>query len=80
MQLVERGDLLVRFAAELEAGRLVELLGKYQDGGMDLADACLVRMTELERTAIVFTLDRRDFTIYRRNGDQLVPCVFPPQI
>src|SRR5208282_3085444 len=49
---------------------LLELLGKYQDRKMDLADACLVRMTELERAAVVFTLDREDFTVYRKRGKQ----------
>ena len=80
MALVARGDLQVRFAAEPEAERLVELLGKYQDRKMDLADACLVRMTELERTAVVFTLDREDFTVYRKHGSQPVPCVFPANV
>ena len=80
MALVARGDLQVEFAAEPEAGRLVELLNKYQDCKMDLADACLVRMTELDRTAVVFTLDRDDFTVYRKHGNQPVPCVFPEAI
>ena len=78
MQLVARGDLAVEFAVEREAGRLLELLHKYQDRRMDLADACLVRMAELERTAVVFTLDREDFTVYRKHGNQPVPCIFPP--
>jgi uncharacterized protein len=77
MQLVVRGDLRVTFVAESEAERLSELLGKYQDYEMDLADACLVRMTELEEAGVIFTLDRADFTVYRKSGNQLVPCVFP---
>ena len=80
MELVARGDLQVRFAAESEAERLLELPGKYQDCKMDLADACLVRMTELDRAAVVFTLDRVDFTVYRKHGSQPVPCVFPVEI
>jgi predicted nucleic acid-binding protein len=80
MQLVARGDLQVRFAAASEAERLLELLGKYQDRGIDLADACLVRMTELDRAAVVFTLDRRDFTVYRKHGNQPVSCVFPAEV
>ena len=80
MQLILRGDLEVRFAAENQAERLLELLQKYQDRRMDLADACLVRMTELERDAVVFTIDRSDFTVYRRNGNEPVPCVFPAEI
>ncbi len=80
MQLVAHGDVQVHFAVEREAERLVALLGKYQDYGMDLADACLVRMTELEDTAVIFTLDREDFTVYRKHGTQPVPCVFPAQV
>jgi predicted nucleic acid-binding protein len=80
MQLVARGDLQVRFSAESEAERLSELLAKYHDYGMDLADACLVRMAELEGAAVIFTLDRKDFNIYRKTGDQPVPCVFPPEV
>ena len=55
------------------------LLGKYQDLGMDLADACLVRIAELDPTAVIFTLDREDFTVYRKHGNKPVPCVFPAQ-
>lgn len=78
--LVARGDLQVRFVAQAQAERLLELLGKYQDRRMDLADACLVRMTELDRSAVVFTLDRNDFTVYRKHGAQPVPCMFPETV
>jgi len=37
-------------------------------------------MTELEDTAVIFTLDREDFTVYRKHGNQPVPCVFPAQV
>src|SRR5258706_15224271 len=67
MQLVARGELQVGFVAQPEAERLVELLGKYQDRRMDLADACLVRMTELDDDAVVFTLDREGFMVYRKD-------------
>jgi hypothetical protein len=45
---------------------------------MDLADACIVRMTELIRDSRVVTLDRADFSVYRRNGRDLIPLVAPP--
>src|ERR1017187_1062121 len=80
MLLILRGDLEVRFVAETEAKRLLELLQKYQDQQMDFADACLVRMSELERDAVVFTIDRSDFRVYRRNGNEPVACVFPGEI
>jgi hypothetical protein len=43
---------------------------------MSLADACLVRMTELLPEPIVLTTDT-DFRVYRRHGRQVVPCVLP---
>jgi len=43
------------------------LMWKYRDLPMDLADAALVRVAERERIRRVFTVDRRDFAIYRPN-------------
>ena len=48
-----------------EAARMKELMGKYRDLPMDLADAALVCVAEREKIRQVFTLDRRDFQIYR---------------
>jgi uncharacterized protein len=45
--------------------RMRELMWKYRDLPMDLADAALVRVAEHERIRRVFTVDRRDFEIYR---------------
>lgn len=45
--------------------RLRDLMWKYRDLPMDLADAALVRIAERERILRIFTLDRRDFTVYR---------------
>jgi hypothetical protein len=45
---------------------------------MDLADACIVRMTELMTDVLVLTLDRTDFAVYRRNGRGLIPVIAPP--
>ncbi|HJU03719.1 MAG TPA: hypothetical protein VJ692_01105 [Nitrospiraceae bacterium] len=44
--------------------RIEDLMRKYRDLPMDLADACLVRVAERERIRRVFTLDR-DFQVYR---------------
>lgn len=49
---------------------------KYADTPMSFADACLVRMAELDDDAVVVTLDS-DFTVYRKNGDQPIPLVTP---
>ena len=77
--LIARGDLILDpafdFAAEIP--RLLELCRKYDDRPMDLADACLVRMTELTVRCRIWTVDRADFSAYRRHGRQPVPCEFP---
>ncbi len=65
LQIIESGE--VRFA-ELDRSdvpRIRELIAKYYDLPMDLADAALVRAAERERIRTIFTLDRRDFEIYR---------------
>jgi len=45
--------------------RMKELMLKYRDLPMDLADAGLVRIAEREKLRRIFTLDRRDFEVYR---------------
>lgn len=49
---------------------------KYRDLPMSLADACLVRMAELNPAAKVATLDHH-FTIYRKSGRQMLPTLMP---
>jgi predicted nucleic acid-binding protein len=48
-----------------DATRMRELMRKYKDLPMDMADAALVRVAERERLRRIFTLDRRDFLVYR---------------
>jgi predicted nucleic acid-binding protein len=48
--------------------RMRELMRKYRDLPMDLADAGLVRVAEREKISRVFTIDRRDFELYRPRG------------
>jgi predicted nucleic acid-binding protein len=45
-----------------------ELMKRYQDLPMDLADAALVTVAERERVSKVFTVDRSDFLVYRPEG------------
>lgn len=81
LMLVARGDLALdpAFEFSVEVPRLLELCRKYSDRPMDLADACLVRMTELTARCKIWTVDRDDFSAYRRHGRQIVPCEFPPE-
>lgn len=48
--------------------RMRELMKKYRDLPMDLADAALVRVAEREEIPRIFTIDRRDFSVYRPVG------------
>lgn len=80
LRLVERGDLILddAFSLSAELPTVLVLAAKYADRPMDIADACLVRMTELAGRCKVWTVDRSDFSAYRRHGKQAIPCVFPP--
>jgi len=79
LQLVARGDLILDpdFILAVELPRILELTEKYADRPMDLADAGLVRMSELTVRCRIWTVDRADFATYRRHGRQPVPCEFP---
>ena len=77
LALFERKVIAFPFALEAHAGPVAHLLEKYADQGMQLADGCLVRMSELKRDCRVFTLDRREFRLYRRFERQVIPLVAP---
>ncbi len=51
-----------------DCARMRHLMRKYRDLPMDLADAALVAVAERERISRIFTLDRRDFSIYKPAG------------
>ena len=69
---------LIRVAFDLNdhLDAVSALIAKYHDVPMSLADACLVRMTELHSHGRVFTLDS-DFKRYRRHGRQSIPLIYP---
>ncbi len=76
LTLVSLGVVLPQFRLAPEIGAIHKLMTKYASVPMSLADACLVRMTELDARATVVTLDH-DFQVYRRNGRQTVPVLMP---
>ena len=56
--------------------RAAQLLTKYSDLPMDFADATLVALAEELDLRRIFTLDRRDFSIYRaldREAFEIIP-------
>ncbi|MGH7996418.1 MAG: type II toxin-antitoxin system VapC family toxin [Opitutaceae bacterium] len=73
------GAWALDFSLKAERSRVFALMDTYEDQPMSLADACLVRMTELHGGASVFTLDGH-FRVYRRNRRQTISLVIPPEI
>jgi len=78
LRMVEAGALALDFTEMDNIPRLVRLMDKYANRPMDLADACLVVMAEQNRDVMIYTLDREDFSIYRRHSREVLPFATPP--
>lgn len=72
LEFWSEGGLLISAEANRELPALVSLLRKYADVGISLADAAVVRLSEIHVSASVWTLDR-DFRVYRRLGRKVIP-------
>jgi len=75
---LRRGMVKPVFEFSKNMDAVLALMDKYRQVPMSLADACLVRMTELLNDPVVLATDH-DFRIYRRHGRQIVPDVLPSQ-
>jgi predicted nucleic acid-binding protein len=76
MALVTRRLVVCSFRLEESADRVADLMKRYANVPMSLADACLVRMSEERPSAKVLTLDA-DFRLYRKLGRQVIPLISP---
>jgi predicted nucleic acid-binding protein len=75
-ELLERGVIRIALNIEEQQADLRALMHRYRNRPMSLADACLVRLSEIETAGEVFTLDS-DFRIYRRHGNKVIPVLMP---
>ena len=75
-EMLRRGALLLSFNLADELAVALSLMDKYASVPMSLADACLVRMTEILPEPVLVTTDT-DFKIYRRHSRLVVPCLMP---
>ncbi len=75
-ELLKRGLLKLAFDLESQLEPVLHLMDKYSDVPMSLADACLVRMTEILADPVIVTTDS-DFKVYRRHSRQVIPCLMP---
>ena len=65
LDYVTEGSLKLIPLDEADVPRIRDLMHKYRDLPMDLADDALVRVAERERISRIFTVDHRDFSVYR---------------
>ncbi|MBW2079039.1 MAG: pilus assembly protein, partial [Deltaproteobacteria bacterium] len=74
LELLRREVVHLPFRIDEHVNKITWLLRKYSDVPMSLADACLVRMSELYADSPVLTLDD-DFRIYRKNKREIIPLL-----
>ena len=75
-ELIERKLVVIDFDLSGEIQAVKKLMSRYANIPMSLADACLIRMTEITKNSQIITLDQ-DFNVYRRFGRQHVPVLMP---
>jgi hypothetical protein len=76
LEMLARKVVRIAFRLDEHVSAVQALRRKYADVPMSVADAALVRMTELFAGSIVLTLDD-DFRVYRRHRRQPIPLIVP---
>jgi predicted nucleic acid-binding protein len=79
LALAQEGLLRIAFDLPNNLEEIVSLAERYRDRTPDLADLCLIRMSELYENLPVFTVDENDFRVYRRNRRDVIPIICPPR-
>jgi len=80
LAMLNEGLVSLAFDCRDHLDQLTRLADRYADRNPDLADLCLVRMSEIFPKHSVITIDRTDFRVYRRNKRETIPILCPPQI
>jgi predicted nucleic acid-binding protein len=76
MQMIQRKIIAVPFHLDEHIEPVKRLLMKYRSVPISLADACLIKMSELLPESRIFTLDS-DFNLYRKNRRRIIPTIMP---
>ena len=79
LEMVADGLVALSFDCNDHLPQLPVLAKRYKDRTPDLADLCLIRMSEIYPKHSVITVDAEDFRIYRRNKREIIPLIFPPR-
>ena len=80
LAMISEGLITLAFHCDEHQLQLVALAKRYADRRPDLADLCLIRMSEIYPRHSVLTVDRGDFRVYRRNKREAIPLVCPPGV
>ena len=80
LAMMREGLMTLAFDCRDHLPQLATLAERYANRHPDLADLCLVRMSELYPRHSVITIDRQDFRVYRRNKREMIPLVCPPDV
>ena len=78
LAMISHGLITLAFDCNDHLPQLAALANRYADRHPDLADLCLIRMSELHPRHSVFTVDVEDFRVYRRNKREAIPIISPP--
>jgi len=79
LRMVQQGMLSLAFDLTANLRQLHDLAARYADRHPDLADLCLIRMSELHPRHPIVTVDEADFRVYRRNKRETIPLICPPK-
>lgn len=79
LAMIRDGLIALAFDCQDHLPQLVALASRYGDRQPDLADLCLIRMSELYPRHSVITVDYEDFRVYRRNKRESIPLICPPR-
>jgi predicted nucleic acid-binding protein len=77
LEMVSEGFLALSFDCNDHLAQLAALAKRYADRQPDLADLCLIRMSELFPNHSIITVDQA-FRVYRRNKREVIPLICPP--
>ena len=77
LEMISEELIRLDFVCNDHLAHLAALAKRYKDRRPDLADLCLIRMSELHPEHSVITVDR-DFRVYRRNKREVIPLISPP--
>ena len=78
LEMIAEELLTLSFDCNDHLPQLAALAKRYRDRQPDLADLCLIRMSELYPKHSVITVDVADFRVYRRNRREVIPLISPP--